>query len=540
MKLTLKHAIVVFGILPILAACGGGGGDTPSPVDPGPTLEERQADQRDAISSAIGTAQTAVAAVDNDSTDSEVSAADSAIAAARSAIAAAVDVPAAEKSANTGTVNALASRLTDAKSARQMAMDDARDAADAAMMKTAMKLYSGIGSAPLMSTGDGGRSAMYSGTNDADITVTMDDAAEGDGTDSTQVLKATKMMVAANHGWEGKQYMASGTGVDGTYEAVVYSNVGEPTQGPKFNSGTGEGDVGFATTDGVLTIAAGQNLAKRIASPSFDHSAGTKTFKLPYPNPTGESIVTIPGSYYGVSGTYSCTPGTAADGCVVTRAADGYTLDVATDTWTFKATNPSDRVTEMPDTNYASYGWWIHKAANDGAFTASAFVDEKGTVGPAENVGTLMGTATYSGGAAGKYALHSTTGGTNDAGHFIARAMLEANFNDDMITGTIDNFMGADGMSRNWSVELKKSAIGDTGLIRRSDDDNSDLAADDPGAMTAWTIDGTAAAASGQWSGSLKDNGDDGVPKVATGTFHSTYGRDGSMVGAFGATKDDD
>ena len=33
----------------------------------------------------------------------------------------------------------------------------------------------------------------------------------------------------------------------------------------------------------------------------------------------------------------------------------------------------------------------------------------------------------------------------------------------DMISGTIDNFMGADGKPRNWSVELKKSGISDTG-----------------------------------------------------------------------------
>ena len=65
----------------------------------------------------------------------------------------------------------------------------------------------------------------------------------------------------------------------------------------------------------------------------------------------------------------------------------------------------------------------------------------------ATGVTALQGTATYSGGAAGKYALHSTTGGTNDAGHFTADATLEANFNNDTVSGTIDGFMGAD-----WSV----------------------------------------------------------------------------------------
>ena len=78
---------------------------------------------------------------------------------------------------------------------------------------------------------------------------------------------------------------------------------------------------------------------------------------------------------------------------------------------------------------------------------------------------TLQGTATYMGGAAGKYALSSSTGGTNDAGHFTAKATLEADFNvDDMISGTIDTFMGADGMARDWSVELKESGVGNTGV----------------------------------------------------------------------------
>ena len=135
------------------------------------------------------------------------------------------------------------------------------------------------------------------------------------------------------------------------------------------------------------------------------------------------------------------------------------------------------------------------------------------------------------GGAAGKYALYSSTGGTNDAGDFTARATLEANFNTDKITGTIDNFIGDDGESRNWSVELMEQGVSDGGVIL-GDDGTGTVGTDEK--MTKWTIDDTAAAAAGQWSGTLYDNGDDGVPKVGTGTFHSTYSTSGRMVGAFG------
>ena len=115
---------------------------------------------------------------------------------------------------------------------------------------------------------------------------------------------------------------------------------------------------------------------------------------------------------------------------------------------------------------------------------------------------------------------------------FTAKVTLEADFGDDMITGTIDNFMGADGMSRNWSVELMEQTITNGGLINGTDGAGAGGAE-----KTKWTIDGTAAAAAGQWIGALKNNGTDGVPKVATGTFNSEYSTAGKMVGAFGANK---
>ena len=197
----------------------------------------------------------------------------------------------------------------------------------------------------------------------------------------------------------------------------------------------------------------------------------------------------------------------------------------ANSTWTFKPTSLDAKVMSVDDTVYASYGWWIHTEA-DGDLIMSAFATDRGAVPDATGLTALQGTATYMGGAAGHYALKSSTGGTNDAGQFTAKATLEADFSDNSITGTINSFMGADGNSRNWSVELKEAAIAGGGAISRD-------AADD----TVWTIGETAAAASGVWSGSLQDNGPDGVPKIGSGTFSTTYGGDGRMVGAFGVNK---
>ena len=146
------------------------------------------------------------------------------------------------------------------------------------------------------------------------------------------------------------------------------------------------------------------------------------------------------------------------------------------------------------------------------------------------------------GGAAGKYSLRGDTGGTNDAGHFTADVELNATFAEDhMISGTIDNFMDGDGESKDWSVELMASSIADGGAITNS---ATDPTGDTGNRMTQWTIgtgdDAVAAAAGGQWSGNLHEEGDSGVPAIATGTFHSVYGHggnDGRMVGAFGANE---
>ncbi len=508
----------------------------------------RAAMQRSAIMTAIGTASTAVAAVDNDSTDAEVSAADDAIADARTAIANADDVPDAETAANTGTVDALASRLTAAKMARQTAMDDAQRAADMAMAATAAKLHAGI-SMPTATGADtadtdaatGTRFAGYVTTAGTPAGASVGDIVVGISNNPDVALSEDKdTMVAALNGWTGKRYTRSTmSATQGTYEAHVYSHVGEPTQGDKF------GQIGVTTAaagyeyglnaEGFLSTDV-ETTPTQIKSPSFDHSAGLKSFELG----TNRQYVSISGTYHGVSGEYRCTPG-AGNTCAAQVAAEGFNLGgldtadppvfgVGNAEWTFKPTNPEARVMSTPDNSYASYGWWLHMAA-DGDLTASAFVARRGDAEAAAGITVLQGTATYVGGAAGKYALSSTTGGTNDAGHFTARATLEADFGDNMITGTIDNFIGADGQSRNWSVELEESTIGDTGPI------SSDGTAGGAGNETVWTIGETAADESGSWTGSLQENGDDGVPAIATGTFYTEYDTAGKMVGAFGANK---
>jgi len=393
------------------------------------------------------------------------------------------------------------------------------------MIAMASKLYVGIGDDPLEDSGNERRTAVYSGDNDVEITLNI-------GGGSAVMLKEDKeAMVADNHDWEGKRYHRTTPASAGMYEAIVYSNVGDPKQGRKFGSTAEVSQIGDfeykVNSDGKLASSTviDSNNAGKVALSGVTRSSGKETFKLPDPNTGNQQEITVPGSFHGVSGNYICDTGADRNqACSATVADEGFSLS---GTWTFKPSDPNARVTDMPDQAYASYGWWLHKSADDKIYTASAFHDYKGADSSTVNL-PEAGTATYMGGAAGKYALASSTGGTNEAGHFTARAMLMAKFgsrNTNMVEGTIDNFkVGDAGESRAWSVKLKEGTATDQGVITG------------PADGTAWTMGDDSADASGEWSGQFFEQGTDDVPGVVTGTFYTEFGRDGKMVGAFGAT----
>ena len=439
----------------------------------------------------------------------------------------ATNVPEAEIAANTKTVHEIASWLAKTEAARTMAMDNAQKAAEdaqkvtnAAMMATAKKLHTGISA----QMGDGDLSNLEAADRDAGyntagtaILVSIGTATSAASEEDT-LSEDKKTMVAALSGWEGKRY-ADPAGGD-MVEAMVYSNVEAPTMGRKFGKAGTEVSAEeddrvyeYSLTDGGVLENA-DIMDPNVVLTGVTRTAGVETFELPESNPDdGATLINVAGSYHGVSGTYTCD--TTAGDCTATVAAKGFDL---TDNWTFKPSNAEARVMESEDSNYVSYGWWIHKSADDATYIASAFVDEKGDVDEGNvNLADLKGTAKYSGGAAGKYALYSTTGGTNDAGHFTAAVTLEADFTNKTeataISGTINNFIGADGENRpSWSVKLNSSPINSGGGIGQEM------------GGTTWTIDETAADKAGQWSGNLQNIGEDKVPQVATGTFYSEYG----------------
>ena len=145
-----KNLVVALVAAFVLAACSSGsgssemtpqerceaGGGTYADGECTTAAEMKLAEQKTAISNAIGAAETAVAGVNDDSTNSEVSAAEMAVAAARKAIADATDVPVDVKAANTGTVDAIANRLMAAKTSRMAAMDAAEEQRKSSGRKT--------------------------------------------------------------------------------------------------------------------------------------------------------------------------------------------------------------------------------------------------------------------------------------------------------------------------------------------------------------------------------------------------------------------
>ena len=545
---TISGPVAVAGLTLMLAlgACSSGG-DAPAPTDGDTMMPDPAIAERAAIKTAIDTASSAVAAVDDDATDPQVMAADTAVAAARKAISDAANVPAEEKAANTGTVDALAGRLTVAKTSRTAAMKAAADAAKMANAAAGKALKGALGSNPL---GHLDRTTNTGGAALAAGSLTVDQTQGTLAADPAAVALRAGDSAGALGAWSGTNYALTNAGTGVSNSAVVYTNRAAPktysiaaryatagnipASGGTYTAGTGgKGELSLADSSPDSNIKA-----------DVFPTAGTKTF-----TPTAPATeILVPGTYHGASGTYRCS-GT----CTATVTSTGISLSAD---WVFA--HGAGAMVSVADVNYLFFGWWLTKDKDGMPTAASAFTGTAGNAPAAlSGVDDLVGSATYSGHAAGKFAISDPING-GDAGHFTADATLNAKFSGGGagITGMIDNFM-ANGQSVPWSVALNNRTfadsatatnptpgnnIGDTGAI--TSPDNTTVTPNVNDSMTTvWSIDGYAAAASGTWSGQLYDeaqgaatDGSD-VPTTVTGTFQSHFGSTHTMVGAFGATK---
>ena len=373
-KSTSKFYAFAMAAALALAGCGGGGGaaDTTEPTAmPDPAIA-----QRAAISAAVMAANDAVNALDNDSTDAEVSAAEMAIESARGAIAAAADVPAEERTANAGTVDALAARLDGARMARMEAMDAAQAAqraadaaAEMAMRARAAELFAGFPEdfdvVDFFDTDE--LNAVFNDSRTRRIAVTVI------GSDPQNISPSATATIPDHHGWVGQKYSGrlDTTNMNGTIDAVAYTNTREIPPGQMFKT-----QYTGSLTNGVLseTVVERRSSQELVASPSFDQEAGLKIFELP----ENKNSLEFPGTFHGVSGTYTCAPNegwncgvrkvinnarTRAFELTGVRETDSARA-VAGVTWTFEPDNADDRVVPVYIADYLGYGRWIYTPDN--------------------------------------------------------------------------------------------------------------------------------------------------------------------------------
>ena len=232
----------------------------------------------------------------------------------------------------------------------------------------------------------------------------------------------------------------------------------------------------------------------------------------------------LAGTYMGASGTFTC----AADDCTSRRTANGIQL-AGTTAWTF-VPNANSKYS-IPDGNYARYGWWLDETTGlTGTARVGAWYTSNADANAVQDISVegSSGTASYTGTAIGVAAYyHSLGGDANAGGAFTADAMLSANFDSNMLSGSITNF-DVGGHNPDWSVALGSSSITPgTSAVG--------------GGTTTWTVsgtDGTARldAAGGGWTAQFYDIPSGAhQPTGVAGGFKAQYDSDGYMVGAFGA-----
>ncbi len=426
----------------------------------------------------------------------------------------------------------------------------------------------------------GGPTAAMPGTGGSTVTAAMVDM------DTDNVMLNAETVAQA--GWSHKVLFrdwgdTAGTG-DGGFEtgALIYANMEAPTMQPfddkladKFaNRGAAQWFTMDVDGEAVTIHAAqpgwavpAQNIVASVAAPQLEQ------IRINVPGQsTANAANTFEGTYFGASGTLACI---GADNCVLERATAGGTSFTVADmdsntpgfqgsgqgvqqgNWVF--TPDDDAMVSVPDQDWIVFGGWATTPNVNGVHRVGAFFGgmEKYDYGDAK--ADLKGKATYSGSAAGAY-VDQTAGVDGESGLFTARAMLEANFGTDKLSGRIDNFMNTAGIylgtdtaadpndpqaggENDWVVLLRPEMIS-----MMSMDDAMMLP--DASSVTGGKIGGSADGvtwADGRWSAQLYGPGHRATtvmaPTGVAGRFRAWSGDAGDgnvrgVYGSFGAMND--
>ena len=493
-KLTTIAAVAVLGFG--LAACGGGGnGDTSmeQPPPPPPTAAEQIAELQTQINALR--AELGLDPIDIDEL--------------------------------TGMVSDLTAERDRLKGQVDAADAAAKAAAAAAKKAMAAKLYAGLA--------DGG--ALNDATNPATIGITaagLSADADGGGTTENPVtLRATDASHPSYGAWSATDYLRTVTGT--TDHAVIYNNRDTPRMelfAVKYATQLAEDTNNGRLNNTFLTTAANAGF---IASADFASGSGFVDH-----TDQDNDVVKIRGTFNGGDGYYHCeqTGGTACRSTV--DGSGGITLGGG---WSFEP--DTGTMARTPDAAYVVFGWWSREGT--ASVDVATFAQAHGTNPTGAANVALVGTATYTGGAAGKYSINEPVDGDPNSGAFTAQAELTAKFGDvndaGTISGMLSGFMTDDG-AKDWSVALVGFGTDAEAPIRADGFGTVDAPNADGSdtARTVWTINGAAGSRSGSWTGdfyyeSTAQQTAANTPPTAAGEFTATHGNVGRMVGAFGTEK---
>ena len=249
----------------------------------------------------------------------------------------------------------------------------------------------------------------------------------------------------------------------------------------------------------------------------------------------------VVGAYNSAPGTYRCN---GNSDCTVTLNDKGEVTAVSSG-WVF--TPDEGAMSPVPDSDYLHYGFWLKKTTDeDGVTTYNAvqtFAGSSIQEFPQSDMRSVLGSATYEGGAAGVYArkVFDVTGvvdpekslGSATAGAFTADIELTAKFGGDdvaandkySIAGSISNFVLSGEEENSWAVNLKADGFGTANQFTGTANGGGDEA--------VWN--GTFHGAGGDTEAT-----DDGTaknqPTVVVGEFNAHFSN-GHVAGAYGARK---
>ena len=320
---------------------------------------------------------------------------------------------------------------------------------------------------------------------------------------------------------------ADNRGQDNEDIIVVYSDKGAPSPTPltveypgRFNRVNTVAPIDNRREATIQTTDADVIRSSSSLFPTGGHTADVPlTVDTDNTPTTFEETVQISGTFHGASGHYWCV-GSGANACTVNHTNRGYVLG-GSGTWMFR-TSSTNPMAIVDDAEFMYFGWW-RRETTAGAFSYRTFHESMGaTVSGNSDFNDLRDSASYEGPAIGQYAV--PLGDQLNHGEFTATARFTANFETEMLSGSVSEF----NVSPGWALTLKETPMSG-GTVNTGD--------------VSWTIDGNTRDG-GNWDGvfhSEFDPYEGHVPDGLTGTFDAQHGPTGSPVarlqGAFGTHK---